>query len=90
MKETFFKITIPLNSIATRKIGPNNVAQDVAQDVAQSIIKLVSLDNKISQQKMAEKIGVSKKTIERQIKKMSNIKYVRRGYSGHWEILKTE
>lgn len=30
--------------------------------------------------------GVSKKTIERYIKEIDNLKYVGRGSNGHWEI----
>lgn len=37
-----FKITIPLNSIATRKIGPNNVAQDVVQGIMPLLIHMQS------------------------------------------------
>jgi len=87
-----FKISIPLGSAATQKVGPGYVAQDVAQGVAQErplqkkIIEMILENNKVSQKMMAEKMGVSKKTIERQIKNMSNIQYVGRGYSGHWEI----
>lgn len=92
-----FKITIPLKSIATSKSGPNHVAQGVAQDVAQDvaqknkdlekiIIQMILANNKISQKKIAEAIGVSKKTIERQMKKIPYVHYVGRGYSGHWEI----
>ena len=70
---------------------PQDVAQGVAQDVAQddvedSIRKLVKANNKITRQQMADKIGVSKKTVERKIKEMDDVHYVGRGYSGHWEI----
>ena len=67
------------------------VPRDVAQDVAQGrytdvIIKMIREDNKITRANIAEKLGVSKKTIEREIKKISQLSYVGRGYSGHWEI----
>lgn len=56
---------------------PQDVPQDVAQDVAQddvedSIRKLVKANNKITRQQMADKIGVSKKTVERKIKEMES------------------
>ena len=35
---------------------------------------------------MAKKIGVSKKTIEREIKKISQLKYIGSGYSGYWKM----
>lgn len=98
-----FKITIPLKNIATAKVGPNseNVGQDVSQDVGQDvgqdeaelqelIIKLVHENSKVTKKEIAKVASVSEKTVERQMKKMTNLKYVGRGYSGHWEIISNE
>ena len=72
-----------------------NVAQDVAQNVAQEktaskyekqILELIKNNGKITREEIAQKIGVSKKTIEREMKKLINVTYVGSGYSGHWEI----
>ena len=75
-----------------------NVAQDVAQGVAQDvvqehtktlaeiIISEIRKNEKVTREQIAEKAGVSKKTVEREIKKMGNVHYVGRGYSGHWAI----
>ncbi|MDK2828006.1 MAG: ATP-dependent helicase RecG [Clostridium butyricum] len=95
-----FKITIPLKNIATAKVGPDsksvgqNVGEDVGQSVGQDevklqelIIKLISENNKITKKQIAKVALVSEKTVERQMKKMTNVKYVGRGYSGHWEII---
>jgi len=69
---------------------PQGVPQDVPQDVPQSysdmIISIIRENNQVTRKQIAEKIGVSKKTIEREIKKMSNIKYIGSGYSGFWKI----
>ena len=68
-----------------------DVAQDVAQDksIETRIVELIKKDNKISREKIAKEIGVSKKTIERQLAKMRDkIQFIGRGYSGHWEIVK--
>jgi ATP-dependent DNA helicase RecG len=94
-----FKITIPLKNIATVKVGPSsvNVGQGVGQGVGQVvgqveadlqelIIKLIHENNKVTKQQIAKVAAVSEKTVERQMKKMPNIKFVGRGYSGHWEI----
>ena len=43
-------------------------------------------DKKITRQAIADAAGVSKKTIERYIKEIDNLKYVGRGSNGHWEI----
>ena len=51
------------------------------------ILELVKANDKVTREEMAQKLGVSKKTIEREIKKISNLSYVGSGYSGHWEIL---
>lgn len=47
---------------------------------------MILADNKISRQRMAERLNVSKKTVERQLKKMPYIKYSGHGYSGHWIV----
>lgn len=70
---------------------PQDVLQDVSQDVPQNelniqIVKLIRKDSKISTAKMAKALGVSTKTVQRHIKKMDNVYYVGRGFSGHWEI----
>lgn len=94
-----FKITIPLKNIATAKVGPEkeSVGQSVGQDVGQGvgqeeavlqelILKLINKNNRVTKKQIAKEASVSEKTVERQMKKMTNVKYVGRGYSGHWEI----
>ena len=75
-----------------------NVAQDVTQGVAQDVVQEhtktlaeiiiaeIRKNEKVTREQIAEKAGVSKKTVEREIKKMGNVHYVGRGYSGHWTI----
>ena len=68
-----------------------DVTQDVSQDVAQDdldakIIALIKRNNKISTEKLGMALGVSYKTIRRHIKAMGNVRYIGRGFSGHWEI----
>ena len=72
-----------------------DVAQDVAQDVpqdgekcnyAETILKMIRENPKVTRAEMAKRLGISMKTIEREIKKMPQIRYVGQGYSGHWEI----
>jgi ATP-dependent DNA helicase RecG len=50
------------------------------------ILKLINKNNRVTKKQIAKEASVSEKTIERQMKKMTNVKYVGRGYSGHWEI----
>lgn len=64
-----------------------NLNYDVPQDDLNiQIVNLIRKDNKISTAKMAMTLGVSDKTVKRHIKKMDNVYYVGRGFSGHWEI----
>ena len=65
--------------------------QDVGQDVGQAkylseIIQLIRENNKITKATIAKELGVSEKTIEREMKKTNKIVYIGSGYSGHWEI----
>ena len=53
---------------------------------ATRIIQLIIENNKITQAEMAKILNVGKRTVEREMKKMTNVEYVGSGYSGHWEI----
>lgn len=78
-----------------------NVLQDVSQEVPQgvpqdnsvlrqTILDMIQKDGKVSREDIAQKAHVSVKTIQREIKRMPNIRYVGSGYSGHWEIITSE
>lgn len=74
-----------------------NVLQDVSQEVPQdnsalrqTILDMIRRDSKVSREDIAKKANVSVKTIQREIKRMPNIRYVSSGYSGHWEIITSE
>lgn len=86
-----FTVILPnLNYVIFRDV-PQDIPQDVPQDVPQDlldmhILSLIRKDNKISTEKMAIALGTSSKTIKRHIKEMSNVRFVGRGFRGHWEI----
>lgn len=69
-------------------IMPNlnyNVTQD---DVYTLILEMIKRNNKISAKQLAEKLGISIRTVRRKIKEMDNIEYIGHGYSGYWKIKK--
>lgn len=95
------KIYPPLYLVPVKKIATQKVAQTVARNVAQTVARKTAYEkaeliafikerirknNKITRQAIADAAGVSKKTIERYIKEIDNLKYVGRGSNGHWEI----
>ena len=49
---------------------------------------MIKRNNKISAKQLAEKLGISIRTVRRKIKKMDNIEYIGHGYSGYWKIKK--
>ena len=64
-----------------------SVPQDVPQDDLDArIIALIKKDSKISAEKLGMALGVSVRTIRRHIKQMDNVRFVGRGFSGHWEV----
>ena len=88
---------IPLKKIATQKVGGENVAHGVAHDVVhgvahdkEKIIAIIKekirLNNKITRQAIANETEVSKKTIERYMKEINNLKYIGSGNNGYWEL----
>lgn len=68
----------------------SNLNYDVPQDKLNiQILDLIRKDSKISTEKMAIALDVSSKTVKRHIKEMDNVRYIGRGFSGHWEIIET-
>lgn len=69
--------------------GTQDVTQDVTQgDVYTLILEMIKRNNKISAKQLAEKLGISIRTVRRKIKEMDNIEYIGHGYSGYWKIKK--
>ena len=59
---------------------------DTQGNIEEIIIRMIKKNSKISTADMAKELGVGIATVKRKIKKMSNVTFVGRGYSGHWEI----
>lgn len=57
-----------------------------SKDLIDFIKAEIKKDNTISRQEIADRANVSKKTIERLIKDITEIKYVGVGRHGHWEL----
>ena len=66
-------------------MGGENVTHVVVHSVAHDKEK-IRLNNKITRQAIADEIGVSKKTIERHMKEINNLKYIGSGNNGYWEL----
>lgn len=85
----FLRVTIPFEFEIE-----NNVTQDDTQDDTQGagidnwIEEQIRKNPKITTEELAKLSGKSVITIKRHITKLSHIKYVGSGYSGHWEIIK--
>ena len=66
-------------------LSPPEVPQDVLED---AIIAAIRANPKVSREEIAQKANVSSKTIARKMNKMRDkIRFVGRGYSGHWEVV---
>lgn len=88
-----FTVIMPnLNYNVTQDVTQDvtqNVTQDVTQDdVYTLILEMIKRNNKISAKQLAEKLGISIRTVRRKIKEMDNIEYIGHGYSGYWKIKK--
>ena len=74
-------------------IDAQNEAQYEAQNDAQKssirekIINLINEHPRITRRQMAERISVSKATIERELSKSKDIHFVGASKTGHWEII---
>ena len=49
--------------------------------------QMLEKDRLITRGEIAEKCGISEKTVTRYIKKMKEFKYIGKGKNGHWEKL---
>ena len=84
-----FKVTFPnLNYKFNNSMsGTQNGTQNGTQQKIEVLISLIKDNNKITRKELAEKIGVSVRTLQRILNETPNIKYVGVGKSGHWEII---
>lgn len=85
-KDEYFmmKATIRNSNVSQYDFKSKDVGQDVGQEI--EIKLLIRKNNKVTKKQIASILGVSEKTIERQMQKMVDVKYIGSGYSGHWEI----
>ena len=84
-----FTVIMPNLNYNGTKDGTQDVTQDVTQDdVYTLILEMIKRNNKISAKQLAEKLGISIRTVRRKIKEMDNIEYIGHGYSGYWKIKK--
>ena len=62
--------------------------QDVVykRSLSEIIIEEIRKNNRVTRGQIAVVAGVSKKTVERELKKMENVRYCGSGRNGHWEI----
>ena len=82
-----FTVIMPNLNYGVPQDVPQRVPQDVPQDdLDAKILALIKKDNKISTEKLGMALGVSYKTIRRHIKAMGNVRYIGRGFSGHWKV----
>ena len=95
--ESYLNVTIPFDEKVKATITErNNVGLNVGINVglnktAEQIIRLILEDPKTTSEILAEKIGVSKRTIERNIKKLMEQNRITRSGSkktGFWVVIK--
>ena len=88
VSNSYFMITLhSLNPIEPH--DARNDAQNDAQKISihDHIANLIKENPRITRKQMAEKIGVSKATIERTLLQTNDIKFVGSSKTGHWEII---
>ena len=67
--------------------GTQGVPQDVPQDELDDwIVEQIRKNHNVTTDELAKLSKKGIRTIKRHISKLPNIRYVGRGYSGHWEV----
>ena len=91
-KLTAFEVTVP-STVDVPQDVPQGDTQGGTQGDTQGktldvwIEEQIRRNPKITTEELAILCGFTSKTIKRHIIKLSHIKYVGSGYSGHWEIV---
>lgn len=81
-----FTVIMPNLNYRGTQDGTQGGTQDGTQDFDTLIMNMIEENNKISAKIMAEKLGVSLRTVRRLIKENDQIEYVGHGFSGYWKI----
>lgn len=81
-----FTVIMPNLNYRGTQDGTQDGIQDGTQDFDTLIMNMIEENNKISAKIMAEKLGVSLRTVRRLIKENDQIEYVGHGFSGYWKI----
>lgn len=89
----FLRVTIPFEFEIENNVTQNDTQCDTQNDTQGGTIdnwieEQIRKNPKITTEELAKLSGKSVITIKRHITKLSHIKYVGSGYSGHWEIIK--
>ena len=66
--------------------GNTVMSEASAEALIIAVAAMIEENNKISAKIMAEKLGVSLRTVRRLIKENDQIEYVEHGFSGYWKI----
>ena len=90
-----FTVVMPNLNYDVSQDVTTNVTSDVTTNVTKDnlddqILSLIRKDSRISTRKMAERLGVNVRTINRHLKQMDYVNYIGRGANGHWEISEEE
>lgn len=81
-----FTVIMPNLNYRGTQDGTQDGTQNGTQDFDTLIMNMIEENNKISAKIMAEKLGVSLRTVRRLIKENDQIEYVGHGFSGYWKI----
>lgn len=85
-----FRTVIPLRGVATKRVGGGAVFQETSEetkDVMKAfILREVQEDNRVTRKDIAQKLGVTVRTVGQYIQDMDNLTYIGRGRHGHWRI----
>lgn len=63
-----------------------NVSQNVSQKLSDRILNMMRSNPNVTKNTMAEALGVNRRTIQREIQKLSNVHYWGSSKLGHWVI----
>ena len=90
VEKDIFEITIPIEKVPELQVGGSGTQNGTQNGTQEKIIELILANPKITRKEIAEKIGLSIRTIQRLLNEMPEVRYVGTGANGRWVIREIE
>lgn len=89
-ERTYFSAMVKIHSEFPKQLSDIDGTHDGTHEKtrAEQIIEAIKADNTITRERIGRKLGVSPRTVSRELDKMKDkVRFIGSGDNGHWEII---